>query len=157
MSHWSAHPRTSSVRRFFQTDSCSRQLLPLARRETFPRHAAALEPFTHATAPDSSRCDKRRIGVRAAAGVRCCLLSLTAKPARKLLVCHGAGAASLIIWTLLSLALVKYALIVLQADDNGQGARLLLRHPAKPDLLEFCAVRINQRNPLEVRSAEATA
>lgn len=34
----------------------------------------------------------------------------------------AAGAASLIIWTLISLALIKYATIVLRADDKGQGA-----------------------------------
>ena len=31
------------------------------------------------------------------------------------------GAVSLVIWTITSLVLVKYALIVLRADDNGQG------------------------------------
>ena len=31
------------------------------------------------------------------------------------------GAASLIIWTITSIVMIKYALIVLRADDNGQG------------------------------------
>lgn len=32
------------------------------------------------------------------------------------------GAASLIIWTIAAIVMVKYAVIVLRADDNGQGA-----------------------------------
>lgn len=35
------------------------------------------------------------------------------------------GAASLIIWTIAAIVLVKYAVIVLLMDDNGQGVRLL--------------------------------
>jgi len=35
------------------------------------------------------------------------------------------GALSLIIWTLTALVPIKYALIVLRADDNGQGGALL--------------------------------
>ena len=31
------------------------------------------------------------------------------------------GAVSLVIWTITTLCLVKYALLVLRADDNGQG------------------------------------
>jgi len=31
------------------------------------------------------------------------------------------GAVSLIVWTITTLCLVKYALLVLRADDNGQG------------------------------------
>jgi K+ transporter len=31
------------------------------------------------------------------------------------------GAVSLVIWTITTLVLVKYALLVLRADDNGQG------------------------------------
>ena len=35
---------------------------------------------------------------------------------------HGcAGAVSMIIWIITSLCLIKYALIVLKADGNGQG------------------------------------
>ena len=33
-------------------------------------------------------------------------------------------AASLILWTITAIVLCKYALIVLQADDNGQGKLL---------------------------------
>lgn len=36
------------------------------------------------------------------------------------------GAVSLIIWTLISLALIKYATIVLRADDKGQGGSMAL-------------------------------
>ena len=36
------------------------------------------------------------------------------------------GAASLIIWTITAIPVIKYALIVLRADDNGQGA--LVQH-----------------------------
>ena len=36
------------------------------------------------------------------------------------------GAASLVFWTLTVILCVKYALIVLYADDNGQGVALLL-------------------------------
>jgi len=35
------------------------------------------------------------------------------------------GALSLIIWTLTALVPIKYALIVLRADDNGQGGGIL--------------------------------
>ena len=31
------------------------------------------------------------------------------------------GGVSLVVWTITSLVLVKYAFIVLRADDNGQG------------------------------------
>ena len=34
------------------------------------------------------------------------------------------GGVSLVVWTITSLVLVKYALIVLRADDNGQGYAL---------------------------------
>lgn len=34
------------------------------------------------------------------------------------------GATSLVIWSITALVLVKYAIIVLRADDHGQGARL---------------------------------
>ena len=36
------------------------------------------------------------------------------------------GAVSLIVWTLTAMLVVKYALIVLRADDNGQGGTFAL-------------------------------
>ena len=36
------------------------------------------------------------------------------------------GAVSLIVWTLTAILVVKYALIVLRADDNGQGGTFAL-------------------------------
>ncbi len=48
-----------------------------------------------------------------------------------------AGAASLIIWTITALALIKYGIFVLRADDNGQGASWQI-HPCSIVTLPPC-------------------
>jgi K+ transporter len=47
------------------------------------------------------------------------------------------GATSLVIWSITALVLIKYAVIVLRADDHGQGAR----HPW------LCSCTSNARIP----------
>jgi KUP system potassium uptake protein len=50
--------------------------------------------------------------------------TFTSAPNREELIC----AASLIIWTLVIMVSVKYVILVLLADDNGQGGTLALYH-----------------------------
>ena len=42
------------------------------------------------------------------------------------------GATSLILWTIVLIVLVKYSLVVLMADDNGEGFPILPMHPSSP-------------------------